>query len=85
MTKSAEHILEEALALDATDRMELVDRLSETLEPNSDPEYTGVAWEAEGDSRTHPAKLSTRTRRLTPIPWQAGELEQIGRGEGDGD
>jgi hypothetical protein len=79
MTKSAEHILEEALALDAADRMELIDRLSETLEPSTDPEYA-AAWEAEIRERIQQVERG----QSAPIPWRHA-LDQISRGEGDAD
>ncbi|HWB54937.1 MAG TPA: addiction module protein [Tepidisphaeraceae bacterium] len=77
MTKPAEHILQEALALDAADRMELVDRLSETLAPSDDPEYT-AAWEAEIRDRIQQVKRG----QSAPLPWKEA-MNQIERGEGD--
>ena len=50
MTKSAQHILEQAIALDYDDRAELVELLADTLEPSTDPEYV-AAWEAEIEAR----------------------------------
>ncbi len=79
MAKSAEHIFEEALALDADDRMELIDRLSETLEPSTDPEYT-AAWEAEIRERIQQVERG----QSAPIPWRQA-IDQISRGEGDAD
>jgi putative addiction module component (TIGR02574 family) len=79
MTKSAEHILEEALALNAADRIELIDRLSETLEPSTDSEYT-AAWEAEIRERIQQVERG----QSAPIPWRDA-MNQISRGESNAD
>ncbi len=49
MTKAAENIFRQVLALNDEDRADLLDQLS-LLEPSSDPEYV-AAWKAEIKSR----------------------------------
>ena len=46
MTKTAEQLLSDAMKLGEEDREELVDKLRDTLEPSTDPQYLSE-WEAE--------------------------------------
>jgi len=50
MTATAKQVLEQAMALDEGDRVELIGRLSESLEARTDAEYVD-AWGAEIKSR----------------------------------
>jgi putative addiction module component (TIGR02574 family) len=50
MTTIAKQLLEQAMALDEDDRVELIGRLSDSLEPSADPDYI-EAWGAEIKSR----------------------------------
>jgi len=77
MTKSAQRVLEEAMALEDADREELVERLVDTLAPSMDADYVD-AWQAEIQSRIEQVERG----EVTPIPWKQA-LEQIARGEGD--
>jgi putative addiction module component (TIGR02574 family) len=77
MTKSAQDIFEQAMALDLDDRADLIARLTDTLEPSTDPEYL-AAWEAEIRERI--AQVERGETR--GIPWREA-IEQIRRGEID--
>lgn len=79
MTKSAQRILEEALTLKDADREELIERLADTLKPSTDADYI-AAWQAEIQARIQQVERG----EVTPIPWKEA-IDQIGRGEGDGE
>jgi putative addiction module component (TIGR02574 family) len=82
MTKDAEQVLQQAMGLDASDRVELADRLWETLESedglSSDPPYT-AAWEAEIRRRL----AAIDTGESTSIPLEQGR-EHLLRAGADG-
>ncbi|HSV12888.1 MAG TPA: addiction module protein [Tepidisphaeraceae bacterium] len=65
MTKSAQQILKQAMALDDEDRAELVDELLGTLEPRVDQEYV-TAWEKEISSRI----ADFESGKAKGIPWE---------------
>jgi putative addiction module component (TIGR02574 family) len=50
MTKTAEQLLEQALALEPADRAAIVDELMDTLEPSTNAEYVS-RWTQEIQSR----------------------------------
>lgn len=77
MTKSAENILEQAMALEPDDRMELVDKLSESLEISTDPQYI-AEWEAEIARRIEQVERG----EVTPIPWREA-IKQLGSDKDD--
>jgi putative addiction module component (TIGR02574 family) len=79
MTKSAQEIFEQAKALDFDERADLVERLADTLEPSTDPEYV-AAWETEIRLRIE----SHERGDSKPIPWREA-IEQIRRGQDDGE
>ena len=64
------------MALDEDDRVELIDQLSDTLEPSTDPEYV-AAWEAEIKARLDDidsgrAKMIPAEETIRLIRKQAG-------------
>ena len=65
MTKAAEQLLSDAMALDDLERAELAARLLETLDPIADSDYAR-AWEAEIESRIR--ELDQGTAKA--IPWE---------------
>jgi putative addiction module component (TIGR02574 family) len=79
MTKPAQDIFEQAKMLDLDDRADLIQRLADTLEPSTDPAYV-AAWESEIRSRIE----SVERGESKGIPWREA-IEQIGRGEDDGE
>ena len=65
MTKAAEQLLSDAMALNDAERADLAARLLDTLDPSADSDYAR-AWEAE---------IETRVRELDQgqakaIPWE---------------
>jgi putative addiction module component (TIGR02574 family) len=50
MTRAAEKILAEAMALEPDERLALAETLLESAAPSSDPQYV-AAWESEIDRR----------------------------------
>jgi putative addiction module component (TIGR02574 family) len=79
MTKSAQEIFERAKTLDFDERADLVERLADTLEPSTDPQYL-AAWEAEIRARIEAFERG----ESKGIPWREA-IEQIERGENDGE
>jgi putative addiction module component (TIGR02574 family) len=77
MTKSAQEIFERAKTLDFDERADLIQRLADTLEPSTDPEYV-AAWEAEISARIDAHERG----ESKAIPWREA-IEQIKRGEAD--
>lgn len=77
MTKTAERILSEAMALDEDEREELAARLMGTLEPSTDPAYV-AAWEAEIKKRIE----ELDSGEVQAIPWEQARLI-IRRGGGN--
>jgi putative addiction module component (TIGR02574 family) len=65
MTKAAEQLLSNAMALDDSERAELAARLLETLDPSVDSDYAR-AWEAEIESRIRDLDQGT----VNAIPWE---------------
>lgn len=64
MTKAAEQLFKQAMSLGESDRSELLDRLSETLEPSTHPAYLR-AWEQEIQSRL--ADIDSGKEKLIPM------------------
>ena len=79
MTKTAERILIDALTLDVSDRSDLIDELLVRSRPCTDPDYI-AAWESEIGRRLSEINAG----KSQPIPWKQA-IEQIGRGEIDGE
>jgi putative addiction module component (TIGR02574 family) len=78
MTKSAKQVLEQAMALDLDDRAELVEQLSDTLEPSTDPEYV-AAWEAELRRRID----AHESGESKGIPWEEARKQIFDLGTAD--
>ena len=68
MTKTAEQVLQQAMALQPADRIELAERLleagGESTEVSDDPEYL-AAWEAEINRRLEDIDAGRGSRRIT--------------------
>jgi hypothetical protein len=77
MTKAAQQLLQQVLALDEADQVELVDSVYESLGPSTDPEYI-AAWGVEIERRIK----QLQSGEEVGIPWREA-LEQVRRGEVD--
>ena len=64
MTKAAEQVLSDAMALNDSERAELAARLIETLDAGLDSDYAR-AWDAEIESRIRELDQG----RARAIPW----------------
>ena len=64
MTKAAQSIFEQAMALEYEERAELVEMLSGSLELSTDPEYV-AAWDAEIKRRID--EVEAGTAKLIPV------------------
>lgn len=76
MTTTAKQLLDQAMALDESDRIEFADRLVESLEPTTDNEYL-EAWDREIASRLDDidsgrAKMISGDESIRMIREQAG-------------
>ena len=73
MTKAAEQILEQALALDAAERADLVDQLITTLEPSTDRRYVSE-WTEEIKCRID----EHESGETQAIPWEEARRRIFG-------
>jgi putative addiction module component (TIGR02574 family) len=80
MTKAAEQLLSDAMALDDAERAELAARLLDTLDPAVESDYAR-AWAAEIEDRVRDLDQG----QVTAIPWELarGMIRQGADAEAD--
>jgi len=74
MTKVAEQLLEQALALAPADRAAIADELMTTLEPSTDPEYVRD-WTREIQNRID----EHESGKVTAAPWEEARTRIFGK------
>ena len=67
MTRPAKEIIDAAIKLTETDRLEIVEELLARLEPDNDDDVD-AAWAAEVERRSNEIKQGI----VRPIPWSEG-------------
>ena len=70
MTRPAKEIVDAAIKLTENDRLQIVEELLASLEPESD-ENVDAAWAAEVERRSNEIKQGT----VRPIPWSEVKLQ----------